>query len=56
MIIFRTEVHDFFGYGEDAGLAGDGEEAVMRVATEPARPAKAAIVKRTIETVTRERF
>ena len=38
------------------GLLGTDEEAVMGVAAEPARPAKAAIVERTIETVTRERF
>jgi hypothetical protein len=56
MVVMLAAVHDFFGYGEDAGFAGDEEEAVMRLAAEPTRPVKAAIVQGTIETVARERL
>jgi hypothetical protein len=42
--------------GEDAGFAGDEQEAVMGVAAEPARPVETAIVERTIETVAGQRF
>jgi hypothetical protein len=50
------EVHDFFGQGEDAGLAGDEEEAMVGLATEPARPVKAAIIEGTIESVACQRL
>jgi hypothetical protein len=50
----RRDVHDFFGEGEDAGFAGDEQEAVMGIAAEPARPMEAAIVQGTIETVARQ--
>jgi hypothetical protein len=53
VVIFLAEVHDFFGEGEDTGFAGDEQETVMGIAAEPARPLKAAIVQRTIETVAR---
>jgi hypothetical protein len=56
MISHSAQAHDFFGYGEDAGFAGDEEEAVMGVAAEPAGPVKTAIVEGTIETVARQRF
>ena len=54
MVVVLAEIHDFFGDGEDAGLAGDEQEAVMGLAAEPARPVQAAIVERTIETVARQ--
>jgi hypothetical protein len=50
----RRNIHDLFGEGEDAGLAGDEQEAVMGIAAEPARPVEAAIVQGTIETVARQ--
>ena len=50
------QVHDFFGYGEDAGLAGDEQEAVMGFAAEPARPVQTTVVKGTVEAVARQRF
>jgi hypothetical protein len=50
------QIHDFFGQGEDAGLAGDEQQAVMGFAAEPARPVKATIVQGTIKTVARQRF
>jgi len=46
-----SQVHDFFSEGEDAGLAGDYEEAVDRVAAEPARPLQAAGIDGAIEAV-----
>jgi hypothetical protein len=48
-------MHDFFGYGEDAGLAGDEQEAVRGFAAEPTRPVEAAIVQGTVEAVARHR-
>jgi len=48
--------HNFFGDGEDAGLAGDGQEAVMGFAAEPAGPVEAAEIERTVESVADERF
>jgi hypothetical protein len=50
------EVHDLFRHGEDARLAGNEEEAVRRLAAEPTRPVKAAIVQGTIESVTSQGF
>jgi len=47
--------HDFFGQGEDAGLAGDVEEAVLGIAVEPTRPLQTAKVDGTIKTVARQR-
>ncbi|MGB8761183.1 MAG: hypothetical protein WCD01_09845 [Candidatus Sulfotelmatobacter sp.] len=47
----RAQVHDFFGQGEDAGLAGDDEEAMGGIAAEPARPLQAARVHGAVETV-----
>jgi hypothetical protein len=49
--IAGAEVHDLFGYCEDAGFAGDHEEAVWGIATEPARPLKAAGVNGAIQAV-----
>jgi hypothetical protein len=51
-----SPVRDLFGYGEDAGFAGDEQEAVMGLAAEPARPTEAAIVHGTIKTVAGQRF
>jgi len=48
-----VQVHDFFGYGKDAGLAGNEQEAVSGLAAKPTRPMKPAIVQGAIETVTR---
>jgi hypothetical protein len=50
------DMSDFFGDGEDAGFAGDEEEAVMGLAAEPTGPAEAAIVEGAIETVARQRL
>jgi hypothetical protein len=47
--IVTAQVHDFFGQGEDAGLAGDYQETVRGIATEPARPLQAAGVNGAIE-------
>jgi hypothetical protein len=46
-----AEVHDFFGQGEDAGLAGDYQEAMSGVAAEPARPLETAGIDGTIKAV-----
>jgi hypothetical protein len=46
----------FFGYGKDAGFAGDEQEAVVGLAAEPAGPLEAAIVERTIEAVAGQGF
>jgi hypothetical protein len=48
--------NDFFGYGEDSGLAGDLEEAVEGLAAEPAGPVEAAVVEGAVETVAHQRF
>jgi hypothetical protein len=56
MSLYGSHVQDFLGYGEDAGFAGDAEEAVMGVAAEPAGPVEAAIVEGTIETVAGQRL
>jgi hypothetical protein len=50
-----AEIKDLFGEGEDARFAGDGEEAVGGIATEPARPLEAARIDGTIEAVTGQR-
>jgi hypothetical protein len=42
---------DFFGYGEDAGLAGDEEEAMNGLAAEPTRPVEATVVEGAVKTV-----
>jgi len=36
--IARVEIRDLFRQSEDAGLAGDHQEAVMRLAAEPRSP------------------
>jgi hypothetical protein len=36
MSVAGAEIHDLLSDGEDAGLAGDDEEAVRGIATEPA--------------------
>jgi hypothetical protein len=46
-----AEVRNLLGEGEDAGFAGDDEEAVRGIATEPARPLQAARVDGTIKAV-----
>jgi hypothetical protein len=46
-----AEFGDLFGQGEDAGLAGDYEEAVWGIAAEPARPLQAARVDGVVEAV-----
>jgi len=51
MSIDAPQIHDFFGEGEDAGFAGDDEEAVLGIATEPARPLQAARVDGAIKAV-----
>jgi len=56
MIILLAQVHDLFGYGEDAGLAGDEQETVVGLAAEPTRPVKATVVERTVETVPCQRL
>jgi hypothetical protein len=56
MIRGCAEVQQLFRQGEHTGLARDLEQTVRRLATEPAGPAKAAIVERTIEAVARQRF
>jgi hypothetical protein len=52
----RRHVDYLFSQGEDAGLAGNLEEAMGGVAAEPTRPLEAAIVDRTIEAVPGQRF
>jgi len=49
--VARAQVHDVFGQGEDAGLAGDYEEAMSGIATEPARPLQAAWIYGAVEAV-----
>ncbi|MGB8732859.1 MAG: hypothetical protein WCC99_16540, partial [Candidatus Sulfotelmatobacter sp.] len=51
-----AEIQDLLGYREDAGLAGDDEEAVRGIATEPARPLQAVWVDGTIEAVPGQRI
>ena len=51
-----AQVHDLFGHGEDAGLAGDYQEAVGGIAAEPARPLEAAGVDGAIEAVPGQRI
>jgi hypothetical protein len=51
-----VQVHDFFGDREDAGFARHEEETVMGLAAEPARPAQAAIIQRTIKAMAGQRF
>jgi hypothetical protein len=46
----------FFGQGEDSGLAGDVQEAAVRLAAEPGRPLQTAEVYGTIEAVARQGF
>jgi hypothetical protein len=46
-----AHVHYFFGECEDAGLAGDDEEAVGRIASGPAGPLQAAGVDGAVEAV-----
>jgi hypothetical protein len=43
---------NFFGDGEDAGLAGNDEEAMRGIAAGPTRPLQAARVDGAIKTVT----
>jgi hypothetical protein len=52
----RAKVHNFFRQGEYTGLAGDDQEAVMGLATDPTRPLQATIIHRTVETVSCQRF
>jgi hypothetical protein len=40
----RAEFGYFFSNGEDAGFAGDDEQAMGRIAKEPARPLQTARV------------
>lgn len=56
MSVVVAQIHDLFGQGEDAGLAGDDQEAVGRIATEPARPLQAAGVNGAIEAVPGKRI
>jgi hypothetical protein len=51
-----AKVHNLFGDGEDARFAGDDEEAVRRIATEPVGPLQAARVDGTIEAVPGQRI
>jgi hypothetical protein len=56
MSFAAAEVHDFFGQSEDAGLAGDYQEAVGGIAAEPARPLETAGVDGAVETVPGQRI
>jgi hypothetical protein len=49
-----VQIHNLFGQGEDAGFAGDYQEAVGCVAAGPARPLQAAGVDGAVEAVAGE--
>jgi hypothetical protein len=51
-----SEIHYLFGQGEDARFAGDYQEAMGGIATEPARPLQAARIDGTIQAVPGERI
>ena len=51
MICGWGQIHYFLCQGEDAGFAGDDEEAVSGVAAEPAGPLQAAGVDGAIKAV-----
>ena len=54
--IWAREADDLLGEGEDTGFARNNQEAVMGFAAEPTGPVQTAIVKRTIEAVSCQRF
>jgi hypothetical protein len=56
MVRGDTQVHNFFGQGEDAGFAGDDQETAGGVATGPARPLQAARIDGAVEAVAGQRI
>jgi hypothetical protein len=56
MVRGDTQVHNFFGEGEDAWFAGNDQKAVGGVATGPAGPLQAAGIDGAVEAVAGQRI